>query len=249
MRASVAALVARKIGYLMATRPAKVSWDGGVVSFTFDDFPKSALTNGGPVLADRGLRGTFYTALNLAGGEGNLGRMFDPEEVVAAHRAGHEIACHTYRHLDCCHAGRTEILDELFENGAKLSALLGGAPMVNFAYPYGAVSLAAKRVVAHRFASCRGTGQGINRGMVDLADLLGTRIYDCVFDGAVLRALIDRNKEIGGWLIFYTHDVFDMPSEFGCKPAQLDEIVGYAASVSDVLPVRDVVERLGFDAA
>jgi len=251
MRASVAALVARKIGSLqigswLATRPAKLAWEGGVVSFTFDDFPKSALTNGGSILANHGLRGTYYTALKLAGTQGNLGRMFDAEDVLAAHAAGHEIACHTYTHLDCCQADAASVVEEVRENGAKLSALLCGAQMTNFAYPYGAVSISAKRAVANRFASSRGTGQGINCGTVDLADLLGTRIYDCAFDRAALRALIDRTRAIGGWLIFYTHDVSDTPSEFGCKPDQLEEIVAYAAERSEVLPVRDVAARLGF---
>ena len=50
MRSSISALLARKIGGLMRTRPDSVNWPGGVASFTFDDFPKTALTVGGAIL-------------------------------------------------------------------------------------------------------------------------------------------------------------------------------------------------------
>ena len=47
-----------------------------------------------------------------------------------------------------------------------------------------------------------------------------------------------------GWIIFYTHDVAEQPSEWGCTPAQLEAVVGYAAQRLPVLPVRDVAVRV-----
>ncbi|MGZ6012840.1 MAG: hypothetical protein ACXWK0_13450, partial [Caulobacteraceae bacterium] len=38
-----------------------------VVSFTFDDFPRSALTEGGGVLRERGWAGTYYAAGGFCG--------------------------------------------------------------------------------------------------------------------------------------------------------------------------------------
>ncbi|MCB8835211.1 polysaccharide deacetylase family protein, partial [Escherichia coli] len=38
-----------------------------VVSFTFDDVPDTALTNGARILEDHGVRGTFYIAGSLEG--------------------------------------------------------------------------------------------------------------------------------------------------------------------------------------
>ena len=43
------------------------TWPGGVVSFTFDDFPRSAWSNGGAVLEEYDVRGTYYAAMGLAG--------------------------------------------------------------------------------------------------------------------------------------------------------------------------------------
>ncbi|HYM72687.1 MAG TPA: polysaccharide deacetylase family protein [Stellaceae bacterium] len=245
MRSSIAARLAREIGGFLCTRPAKVSWPGGAVSFTFDDFPRSAWLNGGAILERHGLRGTYYAALNLAGTENHLGPMFTIDDLREVHARGHEIACHTFNHRDCRRAPASEILAEIDENAAALSRLLDGATMSNFAYPYGAVSLAAKHALSRRFASCRSTGQGINQGTVDLADLLGIHIYAGVFDRARLCQLIDDSRAQGGWIVFYTHDVSDTPSAFGCTPEQLEWVVAYAAQNATVLPVDDMLRSLG----
>jgi peptidoglycan/xylan/chitin deacetylase (PgdA/CDA1 family) len=248
MRSSISALAARQIGGFMRARPARIDWSDGVASFTFDDFPKSALTVGGAILERHGARGTYYTAMRLAGTDRSVGRMFDPGDVVAAHRAGHEIACHTYSHLDCRWATTAAIAAEADENRRAVVALLGGADAAaaptNFAYPYGAVSLRAKRALASRFASCRGTGEGINRGAVDLADLLVVTLYAHRFDEAALRRRIDEAHAGNAWIIFYTHDIAEQPSEFGCTPDQLAAVVAYAAPRLAVLPVRQVIAEI-----
>jgi peptidoglycan/xylan/chitin deacetylase (PgdA/CDA1 family) len=231
-------------GRLGCVKPARIAWPGGAVSFSFDDFPHSALAAGGDVLERHGSRGTYYTALGLAGTRGELGPMLEPGDVLAAHCRGHEIACHTFRHLDCSRAAAAAIIADLAENAAALSDLLGDFVAVNFAYPYGDLSLGAKRMLAPRFWSCRGIGQGFNTGLVDLAELRATRIHARSYDAQRFRALIDRNRAANGWLIFYTHDVADSPSRYGCTVGQLDEIAGYAAECGAVLPVRDVLRQL-----
>lgn len=245
MRSSISALLARRIGGVLRGRPARVDWPGGVASVTFDDFPKSALTAGGRILEQHGGRGTYYTAMNFAGAERKLGRMFDAEDVVAADRAGHEIACHTLSHLDCRWAKTADIERDIDENGRALAAVLGGnAPPASFAYPYGAVSLKARQALGRRFTTCRGTGLGINAGPVDLADLLVVILYDHLYDEAAMRRWVDEAQAKNGWVIFYTHDVAEQPSEFGCTPAQLEAVVAYAAQRMPVLPVRDVAARI-----
>src|SRR5215469_15892880 len=67
----------REIGLLMCSRRVSLAWPGGVVSFTFDDFPKSALATGGAILERYRARGTYYASLKLAGAETVLGPMFD----------------------------------------------------------------------------------------------------------------------------------------------------------------------------
>lgn len=244
MLSSISARAARKLARLVRMRPARVACPGGIVSFTFDDFPRSALTAGGAILERHGARGTYYAALSLAGRDGELGPMFDGGDLRAAHERGHELACHTYSHLDCGRAETAAILADLARNGSAFADLLDGFAPANFAFPFGGVSLRAKRALAGRFASCRGIGYGLNHGTADLAELAGTRLYADDFDCGRLHALIDRNRELGGWLIFYTHDVAESPSPHGCTPEQFAAVVAYAAGRCEVLPVREVVPRL-----
>lgn len=244
MQGSISTHLVRTVGRWVRSRPARVAWPGGAVSFTFDDFPKSALSAGGAILEKYRARGTFYAALGLAGSDGDMGPMFAPDDIRAAHRRGHELACHTYSHLDCSQAAGRAILADIAANAAAFATLIDGFAPVNFAYPFGALSLGAKHALASRFASCRGVGGGINSGNVDLANLCSAKIYHGEFDEGALCRLIDQNQAIGGWLIFYTHDIAAAPSSYGCTPEQLETIVGYAAQRCRVLPVRDVVAGL-----
>ena len=244
-RVSIPARLIRELGGFLCTRPAKVDWPGGVVSFTFDDFPRSAWLNGGSILEKYDRRGTYYAAMGFAGGENHLGPMFEIDDLRAAHAKDHEIACHTYTHRDCCRATPAEITAEIEHNGAMLAQTLNGAWPANFAYPFGGVSQTAKHALHDRFASCRGTGRGINKGTVDLADLLSNSLYDRDFNRDRLYGLIDDAKAVGGWVIFFTHDVSENPSEFGCTPAQLEAVVAFAAQHTAVLPVQDVLAELG----
>jgi peptidoglycan/xylan/chitin deacetylase (PgdA/CDA1 family) len=244
-RVSLPARLVREIGGFLCTRPGKIDWPGGVVSFTFDDFPRTAWVNGGAILEKYGRRGTYYAAMGLAGTENNLGPMFEIEDLRAAHARGHEIACHTFSHRDCGRVPAAEIAAEIDRNAAALSQALDGAAVTNFAYPFGGVSQAAKSALTKRFASCRGTGRGVNRGTTDLADLLSTSLYSHNFDRSRLCQLIEDAQAENAWLIFYTHDVADAPSPFGCTPAHFQSIVAYAAENVPILPVRDVLARLG----
>lgn len=244
MLGSFSTRLAHKLGRWVRSRPAVLARPGGVVSFTFDDFPKSALAAGGAILEQYQARGTYYAALGLAGSEGDMGPLFTPADLRAAHERGHELACHTYSHLDCSRAATAAVLDDIDANAVAFASLLDGFAPENFAYPFGALSLGAKRAVAPRFATCRSVVGGINQGPVDLADLRGTRIYDEGFDAAGLCRLIDDNAAAGGWLIFYTHDVAATPSRYGCTPEQFEAIVAHAAARCPVLTVRDVTRQL-----
>ena len=234
----------RKIGNLGKRHVSQV-WPRGVVSFTFDDFPKSALVAGGAILERYGARGTYYTACHMAGTQGSLGPMFDAGDVCAAHDRGHEIACHTYSHLDCAAARISAMRAEISDNAAAVASIIGGAVLTNFSYPFGGVSDTARKTFGRAFLSCRGIQPGINQGVPDYAELRANKIYASQFCMEALRQLIDRNQAVGGWLIFYTHDVAENPSAYGCTSRQLDEVVAYAAACAPILPVRDVVFRLG----
>jgi hypothetical protein len=54
----------------------------------------------------------------------------------------------------------------------------------------------------------------------------------------LVKALIERNAEARGWLIFATHDVAPDASPYGCTPEFFKNVVQYAVdSGAQVLPV------------
>ena len=234
----------RKLGRLYGIRRISDAWPRGVVSFTFDDFPKTALTVGGRILERFGARGTYYTAAKLAGTHGDLGPLCDPDDVRIAHHRGHEIGCHTFSHLNCAAADRSSLKSEVRANAAALSDMIGPFAPANFAFPFGAESKRAKRTLMPYFHSCRGIRPGLNQGIPDIAELLANCVYAATFDDKRFCDLMDRNAAVAGWLIFYSHDVSHSPSPYGCEPEQLEALVAHAAKSSPIRPVRDVVSSL-----
>ena len=70
-----------------------------IVSFSFDDFPRSAIQVAGPILRAHGTRGTYYTALGLMGRtESPVGRLFTLDDLMQVVNDGHELGCHTHAH-------------------------------------------------------------------------------------------------------------------------------------------------------
>src|ERR1041385_7997293 len=59
-----------------ARRDITFSTPTPLISFTFDDFPKSALTTGGAILGRFGLRATYYACLGLMGRQNRTGPIF-----------------------------------------------------------------------------------------------------------------------------------------------------------------------------
>src|SRR5205814_3937935 len=70
------------------------------ISFTFDDFPRSALATGGAILSHFGMKGTYYASLGLMGQSSPVGPLFSAEDLNGVLIEGHELGCHTYAHCD-----------------------------------------------------------------------------------------------------------------------------------------------------
>jgi peptidoglycan/xylan/chitin deacetylase (PgdA/CDA1 family) len=155
----------------LVKRPARLAGDRPVASITFDDFPKNAWTQGGPVLARYDARGTYYTAGGFCGRTVNGTTFYDAEDLRALAAAGHEIGSHGYGHQPVPSLSDEELAADAGRNAEFLRPFLKGETPVSYAYPYGRVSPRTKRFYASRFASLRGVHSGINIGRVDLAQL------------------------------------------------------------------------------
>ncbi len=218
--------------------------DGPIVSFTFDDFPSSALDVGGRILENEGISGTFYTAFGLANTNTAVGPIGSLHDLAACVDRGHEIGCHTYDHLDCMRASAQEVNKSIVRNQA-VARDLGLPPFRHFAYPFGCFGVAGKKTAMRHYASARTIMVGVNRDNIDLGLLKSVPIYSHSETPRWEHYLDDLQKNRAGWLIFYTHDLSECPSPYGCTPEKLRFVVRRAREIgASILPVGTVVDKL-----
>ena len=234
----------RRYARLVRRRPVRGALERPMVSFCFDDAPASAAETGAAILEKRDLKGVYYISAGLAGREGPMGRNADAVDIERLIAQGREIGCHTHSHLDCGQASAQAIADDVLKNKAALTGLGAPAPR-SFAYPYGDVSLQAKRVLGPRFELLRALHHGLVRRGQDLNQAPAVGIEGKDGEAAAWRWL-DRAISENAWLILYTHDVSETPSQWGCTPAALERLVEGALSAgADVVTVAQGCARLG----
>jgi peptidoglycan/xylan/chitin deacetylase (PgdA/CDA1 family) len=245
IRARLQARYEKTVSILLFRRVLKMRNATPYVSFTFDDFPQSALHVGGEILLQAGLRGTYYVSLELMGREAPPGKMFlysDIEELLAK---GHELGCHTYSH---CHSWTTDpkvFEDSIVKNNQVLKELFPEAVLRSFSYPITSPRPGTKRKAGEHFRCCRNGGQTCNTGTTDLNLLRAYFIEKSSQNPSAVKQMIDRNCQARGWLIFATHDVSDTPTRYGCTPSFLKEIVQYSLdSGATILPVAEALDAI-----
>jgi peptidoglycan/xylan/chitin deacetylase (PgdA/CDA1 family) len=206
----------------LRVEPFRLRNETPLVSFTFDDVPKSAATVGAAILDAHDVHGTFYVIGSQVGTASPLWDMVDGDDVVALHRGGHEIACHTFSHKRACDLDAETLSAEIARNQQYLRSLDSSIRIENFAYPFGYGSFVRKRQLKTVFKSCRSIVPGVNSGSVDLQFLRAMPLIDRRIDRDGIESAFDQAQTANGWLIFYTHDVADEPSPYGCSPSLLN---------------------------
>lgn len=209
------------------SRPVPLGNEGPVVSFAFDDFPRTAYTTGGAILKSFRAYGTYYAALGLMNTTNDLGDQLRQEDIDSVLSDGHELGCHTFSHISC-RSVPLRSFEKDVRKGQDVIREMTGCNAANFAYPYGHVTVNAKKTIGKHMSSCRGIYGGINGPMADLNLLRANSLYGDVDRFPEVESLLSENVKRGGWLIFYTHDVRPNPSPFGCTPALLDRTASMA---------------------
>jgi peptidoglycan/xylan/chitin deacetylase (PgdA/CDA1 family) len=233
----------RLLAFRVCRKRASRSRPKPIISFTFDDFPTSAIRAGGRILREFGVRGTYYAALGLMAKTTVMGKMFDQADLDAAAAAGHELACHTFDHPLCCDLTSAELMANCQANRTKAREILGGRAMRNFSFPEGVVTWSAKAALISCYETCRTIEPGINIDPVDMAFLRANAVYSSLGLSQPM-ALIEKNRLENGWLILYTHDVRDRPSPYGCRPSEFRALVRLAVdSGAEILPVAEAVAK------
>jgi peptidoglycan/xylan/chitin deacetylase (PgdA/CDA1 family) len=236
------ARVSNRFARHLFAAPMRLKSSQPMVSFTFDDIPMSAATVGAPMLEDFGGLGTFYVAGGLVNRRTDQGDGIDPEGIVKLRRSGHEIACHTFSHRRAIDLDAAAMAAELAQNRRFLEGLDPSIKLQNFAYPYGLATVARKRQLTANFHSARGILPGVNSGTIDLQFLRSTPLIDKDIDRASIDRAFDEAVATNGWLIFYTHDVADTPSPWGCTPGLLRHALEAARRWN--MPMVSVAEAL-----
>jgi peptidoglycan/xylan/chitin deacetylase (PgdA/CDA1 family) len=195
-----------------------------VLSLTFDDFPKSAWTVGGPVLAAHDARATYYVSGRFEGIEEDGLRYFDRDDIIALAAAGHEVGCHTFSHRRWTDFSTAAFAADRARNLTFLDDVLPGYTVGSFAYPYGDVSLRLKAAVARSRAAARGIRPGVNGDPMDMALLLAAPMERRSWSAEAIDILAREAAATGGWLILFGHDVSEDPSPYGSTPAMLETI-------------------------
>jgi hypothetical protein len=214
-----------------------------IISFTFDDFPRSAAHSGGAILKRHAVRGTYYVSLGLMNQELPAGPGFSIDDLRQVAADGHELGCHTFHHCDAWETNPITFEKSIVQNKRTIAELIPRTVFKTLSYPISCPRPGTKQVVARHYICSRGGGQTFNVGKTDLNNLRACFLEKCENDGGAVENLIEQTQQAGGWLIFATHDVCDSPTRFGCTPEFFEHAVRTAVkSGAKVLPVAQAWE-------
>lgn len=236
----------RTVAERFSRRMVAIETSVPIISFTFDDAPRTAFATAGDILKAHGARATFFVSLGLLGLETEVGNIASRDDLLHAIVDGDELGCHTFDHWDTWQTATEKFIESVVRNKEALDRILPGKGFRTLAYPISDPRPALKSRLEKYFICCRGGGQIPNVGMADL-NLLKAFFLDRrnKIDINLVRKLVDYNTSCRGWLIFATHDVTDRPSLYGCTPKFFGEVVEYAArSGALLLPVGKACDKL-----
>lgn len=209
-----------------------------LVSFTFDDVPRSAVTVGARELAARGWRGTFFLSGGLEGRQADGQEMFGREELHELAEGGQEIGCHSFSHARLPELPAGAIEDEIARNRDWLGQVLARPPAPVFAYPYGAACPRSKTLIARRFPLARGIAGGVNAGWTDFGQLKVFQLERRTFSLEGMRRAIAEATARKGWLVFFGHDLQPNPTPYGETPENFARVLDAVAEAGiEVLPL------------
>lgn len=239
---SVRKRITRRLVNAQARRMVRFNLERPIISFTFDDCPKSAIDNGVTKLELEGWKSTIYIASGLFGITNHLGLHMNEADVLAAYKAGHEIGAHTYSHCDLSEMSTEDAAADMNKNRQTFRKA-GLPPCPTFAYPYGQTTAATKKYLSQQFQGMRGITSGVMQGKVDL-----NQINSCpLFAGAPVKKLVKQvnSLPLNSWTTIFTHDIRDNPSKWGCTPSDMNAVIAAVKdSGAEVLTVAGAITKI-----
>lgn len=203
-------------------------FDRGLVSVTFDDGWTNQYTNALPLLQKYGVKGTFYI---ISGELNDQPDYMSPSQVKNLYNNGNEIGSHSVTHPDLTTVSQNQLINEMAGSQTTLQNLIG-APVTDFAYPYGAYNTNTINLGQQYYQSQRTVSAGLNTK--DSLDLTKLKIYevDSNITQAQVKGWVDAAIAQKSWLILVYHEVANTPTDptddlYHTTPADLDAELSY----------------------
>lgn len=183
------------------TKAGPLRWDQPMISITFDDGWESVFNNALPLLAQHGFPSTQY--VNPSSIETpNFMKSADLQQM---RQAGHEIAAHSYEHVDLTSIGAERLHEEMRKNEEAMAA--AGLATDSLATPFGRSDPQVDFYASKYFDIVRGTEQGINtRQSLEPRDLKVFYVTDKTTPDSLSTALAETSRA-NGWLILVYHQI------------------------------------------
>jgi len=222
--------------------------DKAIFSFTFDDVPISAAVAGAKILEDAGVRGTYYVALGMesSNSEKEAERRFiNEDEILALYEKDHDIGCHTFSHFNFREIPTSDIEVDCNKNTDRLMNIIKSSSIDHFAYPFGAVSLPGKKQLGYKYKTMRTTDPGLNYGSTDMSHLRTISLCNISFDRDKVLKSIQSAVKHKAWVVFFSHDICDSPSDWGTKTNDFKWVVEQCKKVDgEILNVTNAYARI-----
>jgi len=200
-----------------------------IVTFGFDDCPRSVLETALPILEAEGWRATIYVAVGLCDTTNHLGLHLSENDIIEISDRGHEIAGHTYSHCSASVKSTPDFLADIERNQKALKDL-GIPESPHFAYPFGHTTPEIKLALSNRFSTARGVIPS-DKGELDSNLLNAMPIYS---GGGLIDKITSHLPALQTqpeWLHLYGHDVRENPSDFGCT---VDDFLRVVTSIKNL---------------
>jgi peptidoglycan/xylan/chitin deacetylase (PgdA/CDA1 family) len=202
-----------KVGYLVTddyslTEYTPVPYNRGIVTVTFDDGWQNQYTNALPILNQLGIKSTFYI---ISGELNDTPDYMTSTQVKDLYTQGNEIGSHSVSHPDLTTLTATQLTNQMKNSQSTLQTLIG-APVTNFAYPFGAYNATTIAEGQKYYATQRSVDRGLNtRDNLDLTKLKIQEI-DSDTTNAQVQAWIDQAVTENAWLILCYHEIANTPA-------------------------------------
>jgi peptidoglycan/xylan/chitin deacetylase (PgdA/CDA1 family) len=245
MRLSFRQRLAYRVGSVLPLGHHDARSERGILSVTFDDFPRSAWTVGGELLAEAGGQATYY--LSGAFHDANVYGVpyFRDEDVAQLVAAGHELGCHSFDHRSVLGSGPGEYLRSIQKNAEFVGSLLPGYRLRSHAFPYGHVRIATRIALHRRFEVLRGIQKPRRVAWFDPTHVQAGGLEDRRQGEIDWPRLIAETARMRGWLVLFTHGVTDRPTPYDTRPPELRRILSCARSEGlDILSVGAALDAM-----